>query len=158
MSQAKGMMADKYVEIHVYSSLSQHTCTCWSRRIVISITSTLNSRCSRQRVSSVARESQHGSKPASWVTTDLSICRCRGPIATVCKSRSSLLNFQKRKHISEHPEKDRKGIVEKRFALSGASPVSDSDWSSPWEDKTFLDCSFPVFLWMFWIFQRIENV
>ena len=29
------------------------------------------------------------------------------------------------KRLSEHPDKDGKGIVEKHFALSGASSVSD---------------------------------
>ena len=40
--------------------------------------------------------------------------------------------------VSEHPETDRKGMVEIRFALSGASSVSDfqkltRDWWGPWE-------------------------
>ena len=59
------------------------------------------------------------------------------------------------KLISEHPDKDGKGMVEKRFTLSGASSVSDFriseiwNWESPWEGETFLYHSFPVFVWMF---------
>ena len=46
-------------------------------------------------------------------------------------------------------DKDGKGMVEKRFALSGASSVSDfiGDWWSAWEGETFLHHSFPVFVW-----------
>ena len=45
-------------------------------------------------------------------------------------------------------DKGGKGMVEKRFALSGASSVSDSGASSvSREGETFLHHSFPVFVW-----------
>ena len=62
--------------------------------------------------------------------------------------------FRRGKTYFRTSDKDRKGMVEKRFALSGASSVSNfislpeiGDWRSTWEGETFLHHSFAVFVW-----------